>query len=71
MGYTKFMEQVDALVMGRKTFETVCNFEGDWPYKKPVFVMSRNLEAIPEDYSGKAELVKDQEQLLCLCKYCN
>jgi dihydrofolate reductase len=39
-GYDEFMATVDALVIGRKTFETVLTF-GQWPYgEKPVFVLS-------------------------------
>jgi dihydrofolate reductase len=38
-GYTEFMATVDAIVIGRKTFETVLTF-GAWPYKKPVVVLS-------------------------------
>jgi len=39
-GYEEFMATVDALVIGRKTFETVLAFE-TWPYgTKPVFVLS-------------------------------
>jgi dihydrofolate reductase len=39
-GYDEFMATVDALVIGRKTFETVLTFDG-WAYgKKPVFVLS-------------------------------
>ena len=39
-GYDEFMGTVDALVIGRKTFETVLGFDG-WSYgKKPVFVLS-------------------------------
>jgi dihydrofolate reductase len=39
-GYEEFMASVDALIIGRKTYETVLAFE-HWPYgKKPVFVMS-------------------------------
>jgi dihydrofolate reductase len=39
-GYDEFMATVDALVMGRKTFETVLTFD-KWPYgEKPVFVLS-------------------------------
>ncbi|HEU5239976.1 MAG TPA: dihydrofolate reductase family protein [Pyrinomonadaceae bacterium] len=39
-GYAEFMETVDALVIGRKTYETVLAFE-TWPYgEKPVFVLS-------------------------------
>ena len=39
-GYDEFMASVDALVIGRNTYETVLAFE-TWPYdKKPVFVLS-------------------------------
>ncbi len=57
-GYNKFMSEVDALVMGRSTFETVCGFDIDWPYQKPVFVMSRSMTEIPEKFKDKAQLVK-------------
>ena len=57
MGYEEFTSQIDALVMGRTTFETVCAFDMDWPYKKPVFVLSNSLTKIPEEYEGKAALV--------------
>ena len=39
-GYEEFMASVDALVIGRKTYETVLGF-GGWAYgTKPVFVLS-------------------------------
>jgi dihydrofolate reductase len=39
-GYDEFMATVDALVIGRKTFETALAFD-TWPYgKKPVVVLS-------------------------------
>jgi dihydrofolate reductase len=39
-GYDEFMATVDALVIGRKTYETVLAFDA-WPYgEKPVFVLS-------------------------------
>ncbi len=38
-GYTEFMATVDAVVMGRKTFDTVLTF-GVWPFEKPVVVLS-------------------------------
>jgi dihydrofolate reductase len=49
-GYAEFMETVDALVIGRKTYETVLAFE-TWPYgKKPVVVLStRSLAPAPAD----------------------
>lgn len=47
-GYEEFMATVDALVIGRKTFETVLAFSA-WPYgEKPVFVLStRTLSPAP------------------------
>lgn len=39
-GYPEFFASIDALVIGRKTFETVLGFP-TWPYgKKPVIVLS-------------------------------
>ena len=58
MGYGEFASQIDALVMGRTTFETICGFDIDWPYQKPVFVLSNSLTNIPEIYEDKAFLVK-------------
>jgi len=41
----KFMKTIDALLIGRKTFETVLTF-GSWPYgAKPVFVLSTHALA--------------------------
>jgi len=46
-GYDEFMATVDALVIGRKTFETVLSFE-EWPYgEKRVFVLSTRPLATP------------------------
>ena len=47
-GYDEFMASVDALVIGRKTFETVLAYS-EWPYgKKRVVVLSSK----PLDFSG-------------------
>ncbi len=58
MGYNDLISRVDALVMGRTTFETVCGFDIDWPYTIPVYVLSNRLDVIPETYAEHAELVK-------------
>jgi len=58
MGYSEFTSQIDALVMGRMTFETVCGFDINWPYQKPVFVLSNSLTSIPKKYKDKAALIK-------------
>ena len=58
MGYVEFTNGIDALLMGRTTFETVLGFDVDWPYDKPVFVLSHKLKEIPESHKNKAFLVK-------------
>lgn len=55
-GYNEFIEGIDALVIGRKTFETVLAFES-WPYgKKRVVVLSSN----PLDLSAVKGAVIEQ-----------
>ena len=58
MGYVDLIDRTDAIIMGRKTFETVCSFDCDWPYSKPVFVLSYSMKTTPEGYEGKVELIK-------------
>jgi dihydrofolate reductase len=63
-GYDEFMATVDALVMGRKSFESILAFD-KWPYgEKPVFVLSTKplgtapVGAVVERMSGApAEIV--------------
>ena len=43
--------------MGRKTYKTVLGFGGQWPYNKPVFVLSNTLTSLPKDLQDKVELV--------------
>lgn len=56
--FTDFMDTIDALVMGRNTFEMVKSFGGEWPYNKKVFVVSNSMNSIPYGYEDKAELIK-------------
>jgi dihydrofolate reductase len=45
-GYDEFMATVDAVVIGRKTFETVLTYP-TWPYeKRPVIVLSTQLSTV-------------------------
>lgn len=57
-GFANFMNRIDAIIMGRNTFETVLSFDCKWPYKKPVFVLSNSLQTLPDVSAGKAELIK-------------
>ncbi len=57
MGYNEFMAIVDGIVMGRVTYETVLGFGIEWPYTKPVFVLSNTLKEIPEQLKEKVEII--------------
>ena len=58
-GYDAFMASVDGLVMGRGSFENVLTFE-DWPYSKPVVVLSRTLtdQSVPGELAGKVRIAQ-------------
>lgn len=62
MGYNRLMEEVDAIVMGRTTFDTVLGFGIDWPYTKHVFVLSNTLQEVPANLEGKVSLLKGSPQ---------
>jgi len=49
LGYTDFIKDVDAIVMGRVTYETVIGFGIDWSYTIPVYVLSNSLASLPND----------------------
>ena len=39
VGYAEFMQQIGALLLGRRTFDVVLGFGGEWPYgDRPVLV---------------------------------
>jgi len=59
-GFADFMGAVDALLMGRKTFEVVLSFGVGWPYSRPVFVLSSTLRDVSEPLKGKVEIVSGQ-----------
>tara|TARA_R110002096_G_scaffold21043_8_gene68805 strand:+ start:30571 stop:31122 length:552 start_codon:yes stop_codon:yes gene_type:complete len=60
MGYLEFMSRIQALVMGRKTFEKVLSFGIEWPYDKPVFVLSNSLKSIPKNLENKVSLLNGE-----------
>ena len=60
-GYADFMSGIDALVMGRKSFEKVLSF-GVWPYDKPVFVLSRSKVTIPKELDEKVEITNSSPE---------
>lgn len=56
-GYHEFMNSIDAIIMGRKTYEKVLSFDCDWPYSKMVFVLSSTLKSIDSSLQNKAKLI--------------
>ena len=57
-GFAAMMASVDGLIMGKGTFQKVLSFDQEWPYEKPVVVMSRSLKDadIPDYLSGRVRL---------------
>lgn len=53
-GYDGFIEDIDAIIMGRGTFEAVRDMT-PWFYNRPVLVLSRTLagQKVPPALSGK------------------
>ena len=60
MGFNAFIATIDALVMGRNTFEMVQGMGGDWPYPKPVFLLSNTLTSVPEQLNDKVFIVNGE-----------
>lgn len=57
LGFSDFLSKVDALVMGRNTYEMVLSF-GQWPYDIPIYVLSNTLQSLDPNFTNKATLIK-------------
>lgn len=63
-GYARFISDIDALVIGRSTFEQVLTF-GEWPYgSMPVVVLSRSLKTLPAYLPRTVSLSAEQPEQL-------
>jgi len=58
-GYHAFTCDIDLIIMGRKTFETVAEFD-PWPYEHPVWVLSSTSQPLEEKWIGKAQKISPQ-----------
>lgn len=69
--FEEFTKNIDVLVMGSGTFKTVLGFE-QWPYKMPVYVMSRRLtqDDVPEALQNQVTIkaLNPKELMLFLYK---
>ena len=55
-GFVEFSKKVDAIIMGRLTFEKALTYK-PYPYTKPVFVLSNSLKTIPINLQDSTEIV--------------
>ena len=63
-GYEAFMATVDALVIGRNTYETVLAFDA-WPYgEKPVYVLSTRPLKPPPSGARMEQLSGDPQDIV-------
>lgn len=54
--YEEFINGIDAIVIGRGTYEKVLSFPS-WPYEKKAFVLSTSLKELPDQLKDKATLL--------------
>jgi dihydrofolate reductase len=54
--YEEFLSGVDAIVIGKGTFEKVLTFPS-WPYEKKVFLLSNSIRQVPDILIEKVTLL--------------
>jgi dihydrofolate reductase len=54
--YQELMNRIDAIVIGRGTFDKVLTFPS-WPYEKTVFVLSSSIKQVPERVKEKVSIL--------------
>ena len=57
--YEEFINSIDAIVIGKGTFEKVLTFPS-WPYTKKVFVLSTSLKEVPGSVKEKVIILSMQ-----------
>ncbi len=58
LGFSEFMDDIDAILMGRNTYEVVLGMSTPWPYDKPLFVYSSSLTKVPKELEGKVFILE-------------
>jgi len=61
--YEEFMNGIDAIIIGRGTFEKILTFPS-WPYEKKAFVVSTTLKQLPGSLKHNATLLSMQPRAL-------
>ena len=63
--YEEFINTIDAIVIGKGTFEKVLTFSS-WPYTKKVFVLSTSIKEVPDSVKEKAVILSMKPKDLLL-----
>jgi dihydrofolate reductase len=63
-GFSEFMNSIDAVIMGRTTFEKVLSFNIPWPYEKKVFVLSTTLKKMENELIDKVEIIDGDLEII-------
>jgi dihydrofolate reductase len=54
--YKEFLDRIDAIVIGRGTYEKVLTYPS-WPYEKKVFVLSNSIKIVPAGLKEKLTIL--------------
>ncbi|HEX6982147.1 MAG TPA: dihydrofolate reductase family protein [Balneolaceae bacterium] len=64
-GYQKFIDSVDAVIMGRNTFEKVLTFSLEkWPYSKRVIALTTHSLEIPDHLTDKVTVMSGSPRVI-------
>ncbi|MFU9001010.1 dihydrofolate reductase family protein [Proteus sp. TSJ240517] len=56
-GFSDFLSEIDVIIMGRTTFETIMGFDIEWPYVQPVFVLSNTIKELPSSLPSNVNIL--------------
>jgi len=56
LGFGEFIKRIDAVVMGRLTFEVVQSFDLGWHYPVPGIILSSTLKSLPAEFQDQTFL---------------
>jgi len=57
--YQELISRIDAIVMGRGTFEKVLSFPS-WPFDKKVYVLSSTIKQVPVELINKVSILSSK-----------
>lgn len=56
LGFGDFMADIDAVIMGRRTFETLVGFDVGWHYGVPGMILSSTLKSVPDAFAEQVQI---------------